>query len=206
MAGTKSGHDALCEARMKKPRSVPVMPPPERQLVVGIIGAPHGVRGEARVKSFTADPLGLGDYGTLFLPDGRVLELVGGRALKDDMLVVRFKGIADRDAIKLLTGQNLIIDRANLPATEEEDEFYHADLIGLRVEDQAGSEIGRVTEVHNHGAGDLLVIAPKTGVGTMLLPFTKIAAPVLDIAGGRVVIDPSFLARTEHSRPPQGEA
>lgn len=191
---------------MKKPRAAPQMPPPERQLVVGIIGAPHGVRGEARVKSFTADSLSLGDYGALFLADGRVMELAGGRPLKDDMLVVRFKGIADRDAIKALTGQNLIIDRANLPATEDEEEFYHADLIGLRVEDQAGDVIGTIAEVHNHGAGDLLVIAPKRGGGSMLLPFTKIAAPVLDIAGGRVVIDPTFLAKPEHSRPPPGEA
>jgi 16S rRNA processing protein RimM len=190
---------------MKKPRSAPVMPPPERQLVAGVIGAPHGVRGEARVKSFTADPLALGDYGALFLSDGRVLELAGGRALKDDMLVVRFKGIADRDAVKALTGQNLIIDRANLPAMDDEDEFYHADLIGLRVEDQAGEVIGSVAEVHNHGAGDLLVIAPKQGGGTALLPFTKIAAPVLDIAGGKIVIDPAYLARPERSSPPPGE-
>lgn len=191
---------------MKKPRATPPMPPPERQLVVGIIGAPHGVRGEARVKSFTADPLSLGDYGALFLADGRVLELAGGRPLKDDMLVVRFKGIADRDAIKALTGQNLIIDRANLPETEDEEEFYHADLIGLRVDDQAGEVIGTIVEVHNHGAGDLLVIAPKRGGGSMLLPFTKIAVPVLDIAGGCVVIDPAFLAKPERSRPPEGEA
>ncbi|MBN8533619.1 MAG: ribosome maturation factor RimM [Rhizobiales bacterium] len=182
------------------------MPPPERQLVVGVIGAPHGVRGEARIKSFTADPLSLGDYGALFLSDGRVLELAGGRALKDDMLVVRFKGIADRDAIKALTGQNLIIDRANLPETEDEDEFYHADLIGLRVEDQAGDVVGAVVEVHNHGAGDLLVIAPKKGGGTLLLPFTKLAAPVLDFAGGRIVIDPAYLARPERSQAPEGEA
>lgn len=191
---------------MKKPRPVPQMPPPERQLVVGVIGAPHGVRGEARVKSYTADPLSLGDYGALFLPDGRVLELAGGRPLKDDMLVVRFKGIADRDAAQKLTGQNLIIDRANLPQTEDEEEFYHADLIGLRVEDQAGTEIGTIAEVHNHGAGDLLVIAPRLGGGTFLLPFTKIAAPLLDLAGRRVVIDPAFLARPERSSPPPGEA
>lgn len=185
---------------MRKPRSAPLMPPPERQLVVGVIGAPHGVRGEARVKSFTADPLGLGDYGALFLADGRVLELAGGRPLKDDMLVLRFKGIADRDAIRALTGQNLIIDRANLPQTEDEEEFYHADLIGLQVEDQAGVAIGRITEVHNHGAGDILVIQPHQRGGTLLLPFTRLAAPVLDLAGRRIVIDPAFLAGPE--RPP----
>jgi 16S rRNA processing protein RimM len=88
---------------------------------------------------------------------------------------------------------------------DDEDEFYHADLIGLRVEDQAGEVIGSVAEVHNHGAGDLLVIAPKQGGGTALLPFTKIAAPVLDIAGGKIVIDPAYLARPERSSPPPGE-
>lgn len=185
---------------MKKPKSLPVMPPPERRLVVAVIGAPHGVRGEARVKSFTSDPLDIGGYGPLFLPDGRALEIADGRFLKDDMLVVRFSGVSDRDAVKALTGQTLVVDRANLPETEEEDEYYHADLIGLRVEDQAGAEIGRILEIHNHGAGDLLVIAPKEGRATLLLPFSKVAVPVLDLAGRRIVADPAYLAGPEKLR------
>ncbi len=90
---------------MKKPKAQPVMPPPDRRLVVATIGAPHGVRGECRVKSYTADPLSLGDYGPLFLPDGRALEIIDGRPLKDDMLVVRFKGMSDRDAVQALTAR-----------------------------------------------------------------------------------------------------
>jgi 16S rRNA processing protein RimM len=173
------------------------MPPPERRLVVGVIGAPHGVRGEARVKSFTADPLSLGDYGPLFLGDGRVFELLDGRLVKDDMLVVRFAGVADRDAVRPLTGQNLIIDRANLPVPEDEDEFYHADLIGLSAEDEAGTRYGTIVEIHNHGAGDLLVIAPPAGGPTMLLPFTQAAVPKVEIEASRVVIEPRFLAGPE---------
>ena len=190
---------------MKKPKAPPVIPPPaipppERRLVVATIGAPHGVKGECRVKSFTADPLSLGDYGPLFLPDGRALEIIDGRPLKDDMLVVRFKGLADRDAVKALTGQSLVIDRENLPDTDDEDEFYHADLLGLPVTDGEGNGIGTILEIHNHGAGDLLVIRPVAGGATLLLPFTKVAVPVLDVPGRRVVIDPAFLAGPE--KPP----
>lgn len=186
---------------MKKPKALPVMPPPERRIVVAIIGAPHGVRGECRVKSFTADPLAIDDYGPLFLQDGRPLEIASGRPLKDDMLVVRFQGLADRDAVKALTGETLVVDRDNLPPAEEDDEFYHADLIGLAVEDGEGKAIGTVLEVHNHGAGDLLVIRPVGGAATLLLPFTKIAVPVLDLAGRRMVIDPAFLAGPEKPYP-----
>lgn len=173
------------------------MPPPERRLIVGVIGAPHGVRGEARVKSFTADPLSLGDYGPLFLSDGRVLEIIEGRFVKDDMLVVRFAGVADRDAVRLLTGQNLIIDRANLPPPEDETEFYHADLIGLAAKDEFGTDYGTIVEIHNHGAGDLLVIAPPGGGPTALLPFTEAAVPKVEIKAGRILIEPRFLAGPE---------
>ena len=99
-----------------------------------------------------------------------------------------------------LTGQNLVIDRDTLPDTDDEDEFYHADLIGLPVTDGEGNAIGSILEIHNHGAGDLLVIRPVAGGATLLLPFTKVAVPVLDVPNGRVVIDPAFLAGPE--KPP----
>lgn len=185
---------------MAKPRTPKVpatMPPPERRVVLCVVGAPHGVRGEARVKAFTGDPMAIADYGTLFAADGRAFEIDDGRFLKDDLLVVKFAGISDRDAIKALTGTELFIDRALLPDDEEEDEFYHADLVGLAVVDAAGASIGKVISVHNFGAGDILEIRPEAGGGTWLLPFTKAAAPKVDCAAGQIVIDPGFLAKPE---------
>lgn len=187
----------MATKKPRKPKTPPVMPPPERRLVVAVIGAPHGVRGECRVKSYTGDPLAVADYGPLFADDGRVFEIDDGRHLKDDMLVVKFADVSDRDIVAKLTGTELFVDRANLPETGEEDEFYHADLIGLGVEDAAGAPIGTVAMLQNFGAGDILEIRPVAGGATWLLPFTKIAAPRVDLAGGRLVIDPAYLAKPE---------
>jgi 16S rRNA processing protein RimM len=131
------------------------------------------------------------------LADGRTLEIIEGRPVKDDMLVVRFAGLADREAVRSLTGQNLIVDRANLPETEDEDEFYHADLIGLRAEDAAGTVHGTIVEIHNHGAGDLLLIALNGTRATALLPFTREAVPKVDMKARCILIEPGFLAGPE---------
>lgn len=178
-------------------KSQPQPPAPENRVVLGVIGAPHGVRGECRVKSFTADPLALGDYGPLFTEDGRVFEIDDGRHVKDDMLVVKFAGMNDRDQVKALTNQLLFVDRARLPPPDDEDEFYHADLIGLPVFDGAGTLLGTVQALHDFGAGDLLEIYPMAGGGTWLQPFTRIAVPVVDVPARRLVIDPAFLAKPE---------
>lgn len=195
------------EAAVKKPRSraVPKPPPPESRLAVGVIGAAHGVRGECRVKSFTADPLAIADYGPLFNENGQHFEIETGRHVKDDMLVVKFVGLTDRDQIRPLTGTLLYVDRNALPPPEEEDEFYHADLIGLPVFDGEGNLLGQVQALHDFGAGDLIEIAPQSGGGTWLQPFTRIATPVVDIAGRRIVIDPAFLAKPERRPPTERE-
>lgn len=185
---------------MKKPckaKASASCPPPERRVTLLVIGAPHGVRGEARVKSFTGDPMAVADYGTLFAADGRAFEIDDGRFLKDDLLVVKFAGITDRNTVAKLTGTELFVDRDSLPEPEEEDEFYHADLIGLEVVDLEGGKIGTLQAVHDFGAGDLLEIRPLAGGATWLLPFTKIAAPEVSIAARRIVIDPAFLAKPE---------
>lgn len=188
---------------MKKPRKAkasPVAPAPERRVVLCVIGAPHGVRGECRVKSFTADPMAIADYGPLFSEDGRVFEIDDGRFLKDDMLVVRFAGIADREVVKKLTGTELFVDRNNLPDIDDADEFYHADLIGIAVSDFSGAAIGQIAAVHDFGAGDILEIRPAAGGPTWLLPFTRAAMPRLDVAMRVAVIDPAFLAKPEPPR------
>jgi len=161
-----------------------------RLVAVGIFGAPHGVRGEVRIKSFTDDPTSLGAYGELTdVAGARRFKIATLRPLKDDMVVVRLDGVADRDAAAALTGVELFARRENMPPPDE-DEFYHADLVGLRAETAQGEEIGRVVALSNYGAGDILEVAPKGGGETLLFPFTKAVAPEVDVTGGRIVIAP----------------
>jgi 16S rRNA processing protein RimM len=158
------------------------------EVLVGVFGAPHGVRGELRVKSYTQDPLRLADYDGLHDGAGRAIQILSARALKDDLLVVRVKGVSDRDAAQKLTHTKLYIPRANLPPTEE-DEFYTRDLIGLRAETPEGALIGTIVAVPNYGAGDILEVAPPAGE-TLLYPFTRAVVPTVDIKGGRVTVIP----------------
>ena len=177
------------------------MPPvPESRILVGVIGAAHGIRGELRLKSYTAEPGAIRNYGPLTSSDGhRRFEIVSYRSLKDDMAVVRLKGVEDRASAEALTNTRLFIDRAQLPAPDE-DEFYHADLIGLRAEMADGEEIGTVVTVQNHGAGDLVEIAPGRGE-TILVPFTKAFVPEIDLAGGRIVVAGGALGGDEDPEP-----
>jgi 16S rRNA processing protein RimM len=161
-----------------------------RLIAVGVFGAPHGVRGELRAKSYTDDPKALGAYGDLTDKSGaRRFKILGLRALRDDMVVARLDGFADRAAAAKLTGVEIFARRENMPAPAA-DEFYHADLIGLRAMTREGEDLGRIVALRNFGAGDILEIAPKAGGETVLLPFTKAVAPEIDIAGGRIVIAP----------------
>lgn len=159
---------------------------PRNPVQMAVIGAAHGIRGELRVKSFTADPLALGDYGPLFDEMGRRFEIEDIRPQKE-VVVVRFKGIADRNAAEALAGTALFIDRSALPDPDEE-EFYHADLIGLAVRDETGALVGTVRAVHDFGGGDMLEVARPTGRSVMI-PFTRAAVPVVDIKGKSVTVD-----------------
>ena len=158
------------------------------QLVeVGIFGAPHGVRGELRLKSFTAYPATIADYAPLTSEDGkRSFKIKSLRPIKDDMLVVSIEGIADRDAAETLTNLRLFVPRDQLPPPDEE-EYYHADLIGLKVENSNGLAIGYVTAVHDFGAGDILDITLDRGGPSVLLPFTKAAVPEINLQEGRLI-------------------
>jgi 16S rRNA processing protein RimM len=155
------------------------------------IGAAHGIKGEVRVKVYTADPANIAAYGPLLAEDGRSFEVASFRPAAGsapDMLVVKFKGIGDRNAAEAVNGLELTVPRDRLPPAEE-DEFYHADLVGLAAVTPDGNELGTVVAVHNYGAGDLLEIAPRHGE-TILVPFTRIAVPEVDLAAGRVTVDP----------------
>jgi 16S rRNA processing protein RimM len=154
---------------------------------MAVIGAAHGIRGELRVKTFTGDPLALGDYGPLHSSDGRSFEVLDIRPA-GNVVVVRFKGVADRNAAEALNGTELFVDRSALPDDAEEGEFYHTDLVGLAVRDETDETVGKVTSVQNFGGGDILEIT-HSGTKGVLIPFTQAAVPVVDIAGGFVRID-----------------
>ena len=157
-------------------------------VLVGVVGAPHGVRGEVRLKSFTEDPAAAGDYGPVQAEDGRSFALEVLRSLKDDMVVARIAGVDDRDAAAALTHLRLFVPRDRLPPPEE-DEFYASDLVGLAVVDGSGEALGSVKAVVDYGAGDILEI-DRPGGSAVLLPFTKAFVPRVDIAAGRIVVDP----------------
>jgi 16S rRNA processing protein RimM len=162
-------------------------------VLMGRFGAAHGVRGEIRLQSFTAEPLAIATYGPLFDASGaRRFALAHVRPQGRDMLVARVEGVSDRTGAEALTGVELYLPRENLPAPDEE-EFYLADLVGLRAETREGVEIGRVVAVRNFGAGDILEVAPqeKEKAGeTLLFSFSKAVVPIVDVAGGRVVVEP----------------
>jgi 16S rRNA processing protein RimM len=155
-------------------------------ICVARIGAAHGVRGAVKLWTFTEDPLAVKHYGPLTTKDGaRKFEVATAREANGH-LVATLKGIATREEAERLNGIELYIAREKLPATDE-DEYYHADLIGLAAVNAAGEPIGRVTAIHNFGAGDIIEIAPPHGA-TMLLPFTNAVVPTVDLAARRVVI------------------
>jgi 16S rRNA processing protein RimM len=172
------------------------------RICVARIGAAHGVRGEVKFWSFTADPAAVADYGPFETADGRLVEIDTLRPAKD-FFVARLKGVADRDAAERLRNVELFVPRDRLPETGGTDEFYHADLIGLAVVDAAGGALGTVTAMHNFGAGDLIEVRPAVGRDTVMLPFTQSVVPLVDIAGGRIVVAPpagAFAAGDEEGR------
>src|SRR6201992_2621846 len=128
-------------------------------ICVARIGAAHGVRGAVKLWTFTEDPFAVKEYGPLSTKDGaRQFEIASARQAKDH-LVATFKGVATREEAERLNGVELYVPRDRLPATED-DEYYHADLIGLSAVTTAGEPLGRVVAIHNFGAGDIIAISP----------------------------------------------
>jgi 16S rRNA processing protein RimM len=159
------------------------------RICVAQIGGPHGIRGEVKLKSFTADPLAVKDYGPLTSEDGSTqFEIETVRPAKSH-LVARFRGVDDRNAAERLTNLKLFVPRDRLPPPAA-DEFYHADLIGLSAVTADGAAVGTVVAIHDFGAGDILELRPPAGGASLLLPFTDTFVPSVDIAGGRIVVAP----------------
>ena len=177
---------------------------PDSQILLGVIGRAHGVRGLVRVTSHTADPADLTSYGPLTDAKGRrfllrwrgegiaeVSELLDGGAVK----------VADRTVAEGLTNTRLFVDRAQLPPVEDEDEFYLSDLIGLPAFSPDGTKLGRVATVHDYGAGVSLEIERLAGP-VLIVPFTKACVPEVDIASGRVtIVSPEVLDADQAATP-----
>lgn len=160
-----------------------------KQLLMGRIGAAHGIKGEVRITSFTEEPLALVDYGPLATDKpGLLIEIEKARATTN-VLVARIKGVTDRNAAERLNGVELYVDRDKLPPTSDEDDYYHADLIGLEARLVDGTVLGIVTAIPNFGASDLIEVRDGRSGDTFLYPFTKQVVPEVHLAEGYLVIE-----------------
>lgn len=163
------------------------------KLLLGKFGAAQGLRGEIRLQSYTADPFAIGSYGALTSDNGRTFEITHLRTGKN-ILIAKVKNITDRTAAEQLTNLPLYIDRALLGSITQEDEFFHADLVGLNVEAQDSAQlgkvlVGKVLALFNFGAGDMLEIKPIEGGKSIMLPFTKAAVPEINISAKQIIVD-----------------
>ncbi len=157
------------------------------RVCLGAIAGAHGVRGLVKIKSFTQDPANLTAYGPLDDESGRRRFEIAVTGQAKGLLVARIAGVEDRDAAQGLRGVRLYVARAALPEPEAAEEYYQADLIGLAAEDPQGRPLGTVAAVENYGAGDFLEIARAEGA-PLLVPFTKVVVPLVDLEGRRVVV------------------
>lgn len=176
-------------ARRRRADGLPAPPDRDQFVCLAQVGAPHGIRGEVRLKSFTADPLALANYGPLTDESGtKTVEIASLRAAKD-VLIARLKGVTDRNAAEKLTNMRLFVPRERLPAIAEAETYYQADLVGLQAADRSDVSLGRVIAVHNFGAGDVLEVTADATGESVFLPFTADAIPVVDLAAGRLVVE-----------------
>ena len=176
---------------------------PDRLVLVGVFGAPQGVRGEIRVRCFTGEAKAIGAYGTLTdRACANAFSFERLRGLKEDVVIVKVKGVETRDAAAALTGVEIFARRDQLPPPDA-DEFYYDDLVGLEAVTRDGLRLGRVAGLMNYGAGDILEIAPYDGGEALLLPFVKAVATRVDFEAGRIVIEPP--AEVEGDEGPGGE-
>ncbi len=177
----------------------------ESFVCLGVVIGAIGVKGEVRIKTFTETPEGLVDYGTLTTrPGGQTVDIMSIRVVKDGVGVF-FDGIADRDAAAALKGTELGVIRDALGATEEEDTFFHVDLIGLAVRDQSGTTLGTVTQVHDFGGGDVLEIKLGGQEKTELVPFQTETVPEVNIEAGYLVLRETQWLETGKDRKGEGE-
>ena len=161
-----------------------------RRLLMGRIGAAHGIKGEVRIQSFTEEPLGLKDYGELSTNRPGLTVTIESARATTNVLVARLKGIHSRTEAEKLNGVELYVERDRLPDIEDEDDFYLVDLIGLEARAADGQVLGKVLAVPNFGAGDILEIGGGPGGETRFVPFSRAAVPEVHVTSGYLVVVP----------------
>jgi 16S rRNA processing protein RimM len=154
------------------------------RVLLGVVAAPHGVRGLVRIKSYTEDPMAVAAYGPLSDETGKRAYRVEALSAARGAVLARIEGVADRTAAEALRGLRLYVERERLPGTGER-EWYEADLIGLSAVGRDGRDWGKVIAFHDFGAGSVMEVS-----GGVMLPFTDEAVPEIDVAGGKVVVEP----------------
>ncbi|MCT8161972.1 ribosome maturation factor RimM [Pseudoruegeria sp. SHC-113] len=161
----------------------------DQKICVGAIAGAFGVQGEVRLKSFCAEPSDIAEYGPLSTEDGSQRFTVTITRPVKNGFAARLGGVATKEEADALKGVQLYADRDALPDLPD-DEYYHTDLIGLTVLDTGGTELGKVINVLNHGASDLLELKPAGVAESVLLPFTLAVVPTVDLERGRIIADP----------------
>ncbi len=163
----------------------------QERICIGAIAGVRGLKGEVRIKSFTADPDDIAAYGPVSTEDGKRTYRINVTAHAKGLIIARLDGIEDRDAAEALKGTRLYVPKSVLPEPGDGD-FYHADLIGLRAETEDGDRLGTVKAVHNFGAGDIIEITDESGQGKedLMVPFTAELVPEVDLSEGRIVVAP----------------
>ena len=154
------------------------------RVLLGIVAAPHGVRGLVRIRSFTEDPMAVAGYGPLSDETGKKRFTVEALSASRGAVLARIDGVADRNAAEALRGVKLYVERERLPATGDK-EWYEADLVGLKAVGQDGRDWGKVVAFHDFGAGSMMEVS-----GGVMLPFTDEAVPEIDVEGGKVIVNP----------------
>ena len=177
------------------------MAAPANRILMGKIGAAHGIKGEVRITTFTGEPEAIASYGPLDTDRAGLTITIEAARLNKNVLVARVKDVGDRNAAELLNGVSLFVDRSRLPDPDDEDDFYHADLIGLDARLDSGVSIGEVSALLNYGAGDLLEVRDPRSGDTFLYPFTKAVVPTIRIADGFLVIAPPLDAEPGEEEP-----
>ena len=159
------------------------------RIIVGSLAGAFGVHGDVRVKSYCAEPDAIADYTPLTRSDGKIIATLVLKGMAKGALIARVDGITTKEEADALKGMDLYAERDQLPSLPD-DEFYHTDLMGLTAVDTGGAALGRVKAVQTNGADDLLEIVAPGLKDTVLVPFTRAIVPTVDLAAGRVIIDP----------------
>jgi 16S rRNA processing protein RimM len=162
----------------------------EGRVLLGVVAAPHGVRGLVRIRSFTEDPMAIASYGALSDETGSKRYRVEALSTVKGAVLARIEGVADRTAAEAVRGLRLYVERSVLPVTAER-EWYEADLIGLPAVGRDGRDWGKVIAFHDFGAGRTMEVSGGVASrSSVMLPFTDEVVPEIDVEGGKIVVDP----------------